>query len=77
MAIVGAGEMGVLLVNELLMNRNSRYHPIFFIDNDPRKIGTRIEGVPVIGPDHEVLEDIEKKAPHPGDHHRHAGNGHG
>ncbi len=59
-AIVGAGEMGVLLVNELLMNRNSRYHPIFFIDNDPRKIGTRIEGVPVIGPDHEVLEDIEK-----------------
>ena len=31
---------------------------VFFIDNDPRKIGTRIEGVPVIGPDHEVLEDI-------------------
>ena len=29
----------------------------------------------MIGPDHEVLEDIE--SPHPGDHHRHAGNGHG
>ncbi len=57
-AIVGAGELGVLLATELLMNRNSRYHPVFFIDNDPRKIGTRIEGVPVIGPDHEVLEDI-------------------
>lgn len=59
-AVVGAGEMGVLLVTELLMNRNSRYHPVFFIDNDQRKIGTRIEGVPVIGPDHEVLQDIAK-----------------
>ncbi len=59
-AIVGAGEMGVLLANELLMNRNSRYQPIFFIDNDPRKIGTRIEGVPVIGPDTDVLQDIAK-----------------
>jgi FlaA1/EpsC-like NDP-sugar epimerase len=59
-AIVGAGEKGVLLVKELLMNRNSRYHPVFFIDNDPRKIGTRIEGVPVIGPDIEVLQDITK-----------------
>ncbi len=59
-AIVGAGEMGVLLASELLMNRNSRYQPIFFIDNDQRKIGTRIEGVPVIGPDHEVIQDIAK-----------------
>ena len=59
-AIVGAGEMGVLLASELLMNRNSRYHPAFFIDNDRRKIGTRIEGIPVIGPDTEVLEDIGK-----------------
>ncbi|MDD4080878.1 MAG: polysaccharide biosynthesis protein [Eubacteriales bacterium] len=58
-AIVGAGEMGVLLATELLMNRNSRYNPAFFIDNDPRKIGTRIEGIPVIGPDHEVLSDID------------------
>jgi FlaA1/EpsC-like NDP-sugar epimerase len=57
-AIVGAGEMGVLLAKELLMNRTSRYHPVFFIDNDLRKIGTRIEGVPVIGPDAEVLQDI-------------------
>ena len=59
-AIVGAGEMGVLLASELLMNRSSRYYPAYFIDNDPRKIGSRIEGVPVIGPDHEVLQDISK-----------------
>lgn len=57
-AIVGAGEMGVFLVQELLMNHNSRYHPVFLIDNDLRKIGTTIEGIKVIGPDHEVISTI-------------------
>ncbi len=57
-AIVGAGEMGVFLVQELLMNHNSRYHPVFLIDNDRRKIGTVIEGIKVIGPDHEVISTI-------------------
>ncbi len=57
-AIVGAGEMGVFLVQELLMNHNSRYHPVFLIDNDRRKIGTVIEGIKVIGPDHEVISAI-------------------
>ena len=59
-AIVGAGETGVFLTQELLMHRNSRYHPIFLIDNDPRKIGTSVEGVRVIGPDHRVLPEISK-----------------
>lgn len=57
-AIVGAGELGVMLAKELLMNRNSRYHPTFFFDNDPRKIGTVIEGIKVIGPDNDIIEDI-------------------
>ena len=57
-AIVGAGEMGVFLIQELLMNQNSRYHPAFMIDNDRRKIGTTIEGIKVIGPDHEVISTI-------------------
>ena len=59
-AIVGAGEMGVFLVQELLMSRNSRYFPLYLIDNDPRKIGTTIEGVRVIGPDHKILPMISK-----------------
>ena len=59
-AIVGAGEMGVFLAQELLMNRNSRYHPLYLIDNDPRKIGTSIEGVKVIGPDSKVVPAINK-----------------
>ena len=52
--------MGVLLTQELLMNPNSRYHPMYLIDNDPRKIGTSIHGVQVIGPDHQVIQQIGK-----------------
>lgn len=59
-AIVGAGELGVMLAKELLMNRNSRYHPTFFFDNDPRKIGTVIEGIKVIGPDSDIIKDIQQ-----------------
>lgn len=56
--IVGAGQLGVLLVNELRMNPLSRYEPLFFFDNDRRKIGMTIEGLKVIGPDREVISRI-------------------
>jgi FlaA1/EpsC-like NDP-sugar epimerase len=57
-AIVGAGEVGVLLVRELLANRTSRYFPYCFFDNDPRKIGTIIEGIPVYGPDADIVSKV-------------------
>ncbi len=50
-AIIGAGQLGVFLARELLRSENSHYTPYCFIDNDERKIGTFIEGIPVIGPD--------------------------
>ena len=59
-AIVGAGDLGVMLANELLYNPNSRYYPAYFFDNDPRKIGTVIEGIKVIGPDSEVIKHIDE-----------------
>ena len=58
-AIVGAGELGVMLAHDLQRNAASKYHPAYFIDNDPRKIGTRIEGVKVIGPDVEAIRFME------------------
>ena len=57
-AIVGAGEIGVLLARELLANRTTRYNPYCFFDNDPRKIGTSIEGIPVFGPDHDIVDRV-------------------
>lgn len=41
-AIVGAGQLGVLLVEDLQDNPNSRYKPVFFIDNDANKVNYRL-----------------------------------
>ena len=46
-AIVGAGQVGVLLANELLYSKSANYKPIFFIDKDRTKIGSRIAGLKV------------------------------
>ena len=41
-AIVGAGQLGVLLVEDLQDNPNSRFKPAFFIDNDVNKVNYRL-----------------------------------
>ena len=46
-AIVGAGHIGIILANELNYNHDSPYRPVFFIDNDSTKYGSRISGLPV------------------------------
>ncbi len=47
--IVGAGDAGQLLIREMQRNRQLHYTPIGLIDDDPRKRGTRIHGVRVLG----------------------------
>ena len=46
-AIIGAGQVGVLLVNDLRGNKRSIYAPKFFIDRDASKIGSKINGLKV------------------------------
>ena len=46
-AIAGAGQLGVFLLNELKCNPKTQYNPILFIDKDPQKIGSEIAGIPV------------------------------
>ncbi len=48
-AIIGAGQLGAFLVNELQGNQNSVYQPMCFIDVDKSKIGSNLCGLPVIG----------------------------
>lgn len=58
-AIVGAGNAGTRLLEDLQSNPNSRYDVRCFFDDDPGKYGKRIHGVPVKG----SVEDIPSRMP--------------
>ena len=59
-AIVGAGQVGVLLAEELLYNKNAHYEPICFIDSDTEKVGSTILGLPVYLDDDGIVQKIKK-----------------
>ncbi len=58
-AIVGAGKVGVLLAEELVLNNYSRYTPYCFIDNNKEKIGHKIAGLKVYDSDSNIIEKIK------------------
>jgi FlaA1/EpsC-like NDP-sugar epimerase len=59
-AIVGAGQLGAFLANELLCNHQSTYRPVFFIDKDSQKVGNQIAGLKIYAEDYEIFNLIEK-----------------
>ena len=46
-AIVGAGQLGTYLANDLRTNAHSHFDPVCFIDQDPDKVGNMVVGLPV------------------------------
>lgn len=58
-AIVGAGQIGALLAEELNFSHNSHYKPLCFIDKDRSKIGSSVCGLKVWAETPEVLEKIK------------------
>jgi len=58
-AIVGAGQLGALLGNDLRCNYKSIYRPMFYIDTDASKIGSTVVGLPVFSPEKSIDELIE------------------
>ncbi len=59
-AIVGAGQIGCLLAEELIFDKTSVYRPICFIDNDADKIGVNLLGLRVLSNDDTVIEKIKE-----------------
>ncbi len=58
-AIVGAGQVGTLLAEELKYNSNSHYRPICFIDKRADKIGGKISDIKVYKEDEDVISKIK------------------
>lgn len=52
--IIGAGDAGVTLLRELLLNENSFYEPIMLFDDNPARIGMKIYQIPIKGPIDEI-----------------------
>ena len=58
-AIVGAGQIGTLLVEELERNPNSTMAPVCFIDTDKSKVGGFLQGLPIYAPDEQLIEKLK------------------
>ena len=59
-AIVGAGQVGASLADQLQHNAAANYYPVCFIDRDASKIGARVCGLKVYAEDEAVLETIKR-----------------
>ena len=59
-AIVGAGQVGVLLAEELIYSKNSPYRPVCFIDRDKEKVGSKVLGLNVYGDDDSVIAKLRE-----------------
>lgn len=58
--IIGAGNSGTMIAKELLRNPAGGLTPVGFIDDDPRKRGGVIYGIPVLG-DREKIPEVCKR----------------
>ena len=47
--IFGAGDTGEMCIREIKRNKSLNYTPVGFIDDDPFKVGSRIQGVQILG----------------------------
>ena len=62
--IFGAGDAGERIVRDMKNDSHYEYEPIGFIDDDVRKAGARIHGVPVLGTRQDVAKIVEMHQPH-------------
>ncbi len=60
-AIVGAGQTGFVLCEELMYSESSHYNPICFVDCSNDKKGSRVLGLEVFSEDESVYDKLSKK----------------
>ena len=52
--IIGAGDAGAMVINELNRHPELGLAPVVILDDDPSKIGRRLRGVPIKGSTHDI-----------------------
>ncbi len=58
-AIIGAGQIGAMLANEMRVSHNSQYNPYCFVDIDRSKVGNTISGVEVLDADRGIINKLK------------------
>jgi len=59
-AIVGAGQVGSLLAEELIYARASHYRPVCFVERNSEKIGKRLAGLPVLAENDQIFDRLDE-----------------
>ena len=59
--IVGAGDAGVSILQEMRRNPKLGFNPVAFIDDNPQKLGLKIQGLPVLGNRYEIPEIVSSQ----------------
>jgi FlaA1/EpsC-like NDP-sugar epimerase len=59
--LIGAGQAGVLVAREIMNRPDLGLHPVGFLDDDPAKQRTRINGLAVLGLTKDVRDIAERK----------------
>lgn len=60
--IVGAGDAGVSILQETRRNLKLGLNPVAFVDDDPKKLGLNIQGIPVVGNRFRIPEIISSQS---------------
>ena len=58
--IVGGGNAGEMLARDILRNRTDSYIPAAFVDDDKKRLGREIHGVPIVGTTMEIPTIVSK-----------------
>ena len=54
--VLGAGDAGAMVLRDILRHPELGLTPVGFVDDDPRKVGRRLHGIPVLGTKGQIAE---------------------